>query len=183
MVIIRNREGATGQPGCQEYLTSERWRILEALAVNTCERSCSGCTTEEGAREGVDCVGEPAGDSATGARTWPSQPAPASATAAASTAKTTAARILLMPAQPTARELASMASPAGPVMAADNRQCSLCGFVSLAESPRDLSHERRRAGAHVFDGGKVVEEPQRAGFSRLAGIQRLVKDGYGPGVA
>src|SRR5205823_2745761 len=31
--------------------------------------------------------------------------------------------------------------------------------------------------------GKVVEEPQRTGLRRLAGIQRLAEDGYGSSVA
>jgi len=51
-------------------------------------------------------------------------------------------------------------------------QFGLNGLVPLAESPRDLSHERWWAGAEIsFDRGEVVEDEQRAGLRRLAGVR------------
>jgi hypothetical protein len=106
MVISLSLENATGQPGCQEYLTCERCRIRETCAVNTCERSCLGRGTADGALAGAGRVCEPAGRvgelaGRCGDAAGPPQLAQASASTAASTAGTTTARILVMPAQPT----------------------------------------------------------------------------------
>src|SRR6266571_2666923 len=101
MVISRSPEGATGQPGCQEYLTSERCRIRETFAVNACERRCLRYGTADGAAAGGGRASEPAGRCGDAAGARPPQPAPASASAAVSTAGTTTARILVMPAEPT----------------------------------------------------------------------------------
>src|SRR6185437_16263309 len=108
MVITRSRENATGQPGCQEYLTCERCRIREILAVNASGRSCSRRGAADGGLADVGCLcelaeraGEPAGRCGDEAGACPPQPVPASDSTAASTAGTTTWRILVMPAQPT----------------------------------------------------------------------------------
>src|SRR6185437_16520230 len=100
MVIIRSPDSATGQPGCQEYLTWERCSIRDTVAVNRFGCSClPGGAADGGAADGgwADGADELAGGCGNSLGALPPQPALASASAAASTAGATAARILPTP--------------------------------------------------------------------------------------
>jgi hypothetical protein len=64
MVIIRSPDSATGQPGCQEYRTWERFPIRETVAVNRLRCRCArGGAADGGDADGgwADGAGELAG--------------------------------------------------------------------------------------------------------------------------
>src|SRR5690348_1463648 len=115
MVIIRSPDSATGQPGCQEYRTCDRCSIRDTDAVNACGCLClrPGCGSADGVPEGAGWAdgagwaGEADGDGGNSLGALAPQPALASASAVASTAGATAARILPTPAEPTRPRTAS----------------------------------------------------------------------------